>query len=154
MSQAELADAIRERGVLLHPSAIAKIEARDAPSPRTVRLNEAEAIARALGKPLADMVSGPEQIFDQAAFLAEMALDHKRQMDEYWEEVFALILTLKDAGFDPSKPTPEIQRYRQRIVSSLAEMAIREFSEEERRSAERTLDEYGWESDGEHSEAG
>lgn len=154
MSQADLAAAIGERGVSLHPSAVAKIEARDAPSPRSVRLNEAEAIARALGVQLGDMVSGPEQIFDQAAFLADMALDHKRQTVEYRDEIFALIRTLKDAGFDPAEPTPEIQRYQQRIVNALAEIGKDEYTDEElNAAAEEVLNGIWKRQRGEHPEA-
>lgn len=147
MSQADLAAAIGERGVSLHPSAVAKIEARDAPSPRTVRLNEAEAISRALGVQLADLVGGPEQKFDQAAFLADLALDHKRQMDEYVHETFEVIRTLKDDGFDGRGEMPrEIQHYRQRIVSALAQLSP---SAAEMERAQRFLDDFLRERDAE-----
>lgn len=48
-SQAELAERLKDYGVDLHPSAIAKIELRDVDRPRSIRLNEAEALADALG---------------------------------------------------------------------------------------------------------
>ncbi len=54
-TQAELAAKLAEVGVNLHPSAIAKIELREVVRPRTIRLDEAQAIAYVLGLPLEEM---------------------------------------------------------------------------------------------------
>lgn len=56
LKQAELAQRVTELGHKMHPSAIAKIELRDVDSPRSIRINEAEALARALGVPLEDLL--------------------------------------------------------------------------------------------------
>jgi len=54
-TQAELAAKLAEVGVNQHPSAIAKIELREVVRPRTIRLDEAQAIAYVLGLPLEEM---------------------------------------------------------------------------------------------------
>lgn len=77
LSQAELAQKLEDYGVSLHPSAIAKIEARDVANPRTVRLNEADALARALGVPLVELVSGPHLEFLEAVALLEQAVNDR-----------------------------------------------------------------------------
>ncbi|MGV9870135.1 helix-turn-helix domain-containing protein [Rhodococcus koreensis] len=46
-TQAQLAERLTALGLTLHPSAIAKIELRDVDRPRSIRLEEAEVIARA-----------------------------------------------------------------------------------------------------------
>lgn len=56
LKQAELAQRVSALGLKMHPSAIAKIELRDVASPRSIRINEAEALARALGVPLEDLL--------------------------------------------------------------------------------------------------
>ncbi len=63
-TQAELATKLAEVGVNLHPSAIAKIELRDVTRPRTIRLDEAQAIAYILGLPLEEMARTSVDRFD------------------------------------------------------------------------------------------
>jgi len=63
-TQAELASKLAAVGVNLHPSAIAKIELRDATRPRTIRLDEAQAIAYILGLPLDEMARTSIDRFD------------------------------------------------------------------------------------------
>lgn len=60
LSQAELAKRLEGYGVSLHPSAIAKIEARDAANPRAIRLNEADALAKALGYAVTEIAEPTE----------------------------------------------------------------------------------------------
>lgn len=48
-TQADLARELQRVGLNLHPSAIAKIELRNVARPRAIRLDEAEAIAKAFG---------------------------------------------------------------------------------------------------------
>ncbi|MDN5760049.1 MAG: helix-turn-helix domain-containing protein [Tomitella sp.] len=54
-TQADLAKHLEEEGVWLHPSAIAKIEHRDADRPRVIRLDEAESISRVFGLTIDEM---------------------------------------------------------------------------------------------------
>ncbi|HIZ98256.1 MAG TPA: helix-turn-helix transcriptional regulator [Candidatus Janibacter merdipullorum] len=61
LSQGQLAEKLREHGVDLHPSAIAKIETRDVQNPRSVRLNEAQAIADALDVDLRMLTGSPRR---------------------------------------------------------------------------------------------
>ena len=63
-TQAEFATKLAEVGVHLHPSAIAKIELRDVDRPRTIRLDEAQAIAYVLGLPLEEMARTSIDRFD------------------------------------------------------------------------------------------
>ncbi len=54
-TQSDLAKHLEDRGLKLHPSAIAKIEQRDVERPRAIRLDEAEAIAQVLGVTVDEM---------------------------------------------------------------------------------------------------
>lgn len=67
LTQAELAQRMGELGVHLHPSAIAKIETRDSERPRAIRLDEAEAIARALGVGLHVLLGPVPNDWEEAA---------------------------------------------------------------------------------------
>ncbi len=62
-TQADLAKRLLEEGVKLHPSAIAKIEDRDREDgkPRSIRLDEATAIARVFGRLVDEMYETPEE---------------------------------------------------------------------------------------------
>lgn len=60
MTQAQVAAALESRhGISLHPSAIAKMETRDVARPRTIRLNEARAVASVFGLTVSEMTSEP-----------------------------------------------------------------------------------------------
>lgn len=61
-SQAELAEKLKAHGVDLHPTAIAKIEQRDADSPRSIRLNEAVALAKAFEMPLEHLLNSADEL--------------------------------------------------------------------------------------------
>lgn len=54
-TQMDLAKALEQQGLSLHPSAIAKIELRDVERPRAIRLDEAHAIAQVFGLSIDDM---------------------------------------------------------------------------------------------------
>lgn len=62
-TQADLAKRLSEEGLKLHPSAIAKIEDRDRGDgkPRSIRLDEAAAIARVFGRLVDEMFETPEE---------------------------------------------------------------------------------------------
>lgn len=65
-SQADLAAKLRQHGLNLHPATITKIEARDSPRPRSVRLEEAVAISDLLGVPL-DQLLGTTPKYNRRA---------------------------------------------------------------------------------------
>lgn len=58
LKQSDLAAKVTELGLKMHASTVAKIELRDVDTPRSVRINEAEAIAGALGVPLDHLLGG------------------------------------------------------------------------------------------------
>lgn len=87
LSQAELAQKLKDYGVVLHPSAIAKIEARDVSNPRTIRLNEADALARALGVHFATLLSGPFVEFLEAEDFLNSAVINRQSAKQ--EEIAA-----------------------------------------------------------------
>ncbi|MEI6622337.1 MAG: helix-turn-helix transcriptional regulator [Actinomycetes bacterium] len=72
LTQLQLAERIRSLGVDLHPSAIAKMEDRNAVKPRGIRLSEAAAIAEVFGLSISEMTR-PQR--DDLARLAEQARD-------------------------------------------------------------------------------
>lgn len=85
-TQAELAARLGLLGVHLHPSAIAKIEMRDAERPRAIRLDEASALARVLGVSL-DRLIGPSsndwrEVAGQAATLLHGMSQQKGKLDD------------------------------------------------------------------------
>ncbi|MGW5338698.1 helix-turn-helix domain-containing protein [Rhodococcus pyridinivorans] len=65
-SQAELAAKLEGEGLKLHPSAIAKIELRNAEKPRAIRLDEAAALSSLFEVPLDELV-GRNKTRDQKA---------------------------------------------------------------------------------------
>lgn len=84
-SQAEMAQRLAEYGVELHPSAIAKMEARAASSPRAIRLNEAVAVSRVLGVDLSYLLE-----IDVAVTSFDRAIDEAwQQMYEFNEQAAA-----------------------------------------------------------------
>ena len=60
-SQAELADRLTAEGVKAYPTTIAKIETRSAERPRSIRLDEATALARIFGASLDGLVGQPSE---------------------------------------------------------------------------------------------
>jgi transcriptional regulator with XRE-family HTH domain len=88
ISQAEIAARVTRMGIALPQQTIARIET----GKRTLRLDEAEAIARALGVDLPDMIGNPVEVrnarkqlkeaqeqlgkLSEARFDAEVALEH------------------------------------------------------------------------------
>lgn len=72
LTQADVAQLLeRHRGIKLHPSAIAKMETRDVDRPRTIRLNEATAIASLFNLTVDEMLEPTEDAFEEAADLAQ-----------------------------------------------------------------------------------
>lgn len=63
-SQAEVANRLRREGIEVHYTTIAKIEARDAARPRSIRLDEAAALAIVFGTSLDELI-GQHQSFDR-----------------------------------------------------------------------------------------
>lgn len=88
-SQQEVANRLADRGISLHMSAIAKIEAGS----RTVRLNEAMALAQVFEVRIEDLASPPTNELNEIIELLEGALTlhrdadrmAKRGLDRIWE---------------------------------------------------------------------
>lgn len=112
LSQAELAHKMEEFGVSLHPSAIAKIEARDVANPRTIRLNEADALARALGVQLWDLLAGPHQEFLSAATLLEQAVFQAESANRWIDGANAKLAALSDITLEDIDPD-DVEAFRQ-----------------------------------------
>lgn len=103
MSQAELAAAISARGIALDASAISRIESGD----RSIRLNEADAIALALGEalfsgPLADRLSEGTIVFDLIARAAERLAQLCERRDRLETEAISV-----DNGIDEASAALE-----------------------------------------------
>jgi len=60
-SQADLADRLTAEGAKAYPTTIAKIETRSAERPRSIRLDEATALARIFGASIDDLVGQPSE---------------------------------------------------------------------------------------------
>lgn len=120
ISQAKLAAMLRDRGIELHPSAIAKMEARDAESPRAIRLNEAGAIADALGETLSSMTTGDvfEGLSDEELLSrlkesnASLSKMHKER-----RELEALLFGIRDR-------MPELRRQTRELGDAMAHRGI------------------------------
>lgn len=67
LSQADLAKLLSESGFHTQPTTIAKIEARERDRPRTIRLDEAAAIAEVFDTTVDDLIGRPRKIDRQAA---------------------------------------------------------------------------------------
>lgn len=156
LSQAELAQKLAEFGVSLHPSAIAKIEARDAKNPRTIRLNEADGLARSLGVPLANLLSGPHEDYEAVAELVEQAVHARESADRWIEQAFDRIRTFE--GFssfgealertDPND-VPALEAAQNRIIVGLARLGeLDEHAAKDRETGLAKLEELN----GEHHE--
>jgi transcriptional regulator with XRE-family HTH domain len=66
LSQADLAKLLSEKGLRAHPTTIAKIESRDTDRPRSIRLDEAVALAEVFGTSV-DELLGQVRTFDRRA---------------------------------------------------------------------------------------
>ncbi|KZF15881.1 helix-turn-helix domain-containing protein [Rhodococcus sp. EPR-134] len=71
-SQADLARRVTDAGVAMHPTTITKIEARDSLRPRSIRLDEADALARVFEKSI-DQLLGTSHAIDRHALNEELA---------------------------------------------------------------------------------
>jgi transcriptional regulator with XRE-family HTH domain len=150
-SQTELARRMAEHGVSLHFSAINKIEQRDAPRPRVIRLNEAVAISEALGVPLWQMLRSAstgetalrlEAVRAKLAEASEQAAQALERAERLYNEAQMLMAELspfekpQSLARDRQKPTEtEImallagipQEPRKPVGDELAEAAEEEF---------------------------
>lgn len=106
VSQSELADRIGELGISLHPSAIAKIEARDAASPRSVRLNEAQAIADALDLDLRQLTGTARRISPEVVSAA-------KKVKSEWDRM--LVRYLRDADEALNRAQGDMDRARKDV---------------------------------------
>jgi len=72
LSQTELAKLLSEKGLRAHPITIAKIESRDTDRPRSIRLDEAAALAEVFGTSV-DELLGQVRTFDRRAAVDRVA---------------------------------------------------------------------------------
>ena len=105
-TQADVAQRLSERGIVLHATAIAKIEQRDARRPRVIRLDEAAAIADIFGLPLGEMLKPAPSLFSEAAVRAEEWAHSVELADSAGKRFFdALRLIERDSW--PTEPSTE-----------------------------------------------
>lgn len=98
MTQGELADRCAHFGVKLHPSAIAKMEARDVPKPRAIRLREAVAIAGSLGCGIDDLTRGPEAAMIEVSKKVEAAVFRQGEIARAADEASRYLQMLEGGG--------------------------------------------------------
>ncbi len=92
-SQADLADRLTAENVKAYPTTIAKIETRSAERPRSIRLDEATALARIFGASLDDLVGQPSEFdlqdaVDLLVSAAGMARDQVQRVSASLAEAF------------------------------------------------------------------
>lgn len=98
LTQADLAKLSRGRGVDLHPSAIAKIEARDAAQPRAIRLNEAVALAATLGRSVEDLTLEQAALWGMAEDLIVRGLAHLQESDKDFARALDILKRAAESG--------------------------------------------------------
>lgn len=90
----------------MHPSTITKIEARDAEKPRSIRLDEAYALAQVFGTSLETML-GAERAYDAAEVVAAVQSECRFFSNELTRMMANMMTTLREfdleAPKDPSK---------------------------------------------------
>ncbi|MDJ0015033.1 helix-turn-helix transcriptional regulator [Rhodococcus erythropolis] len=105
-SQSELAQRVSDGGISMHPSTITKIEARDAEKPRSIRLDEAYALAQVFGTSLETML-GAERAYDAAEVVAAVQSECRFFSNELTRMMANMMTTLREfdleAPKDPSK---------------------------------------------------
>lgn len=147
MPQTWLATKVKRYGVNLHPSAIAKIEARDVHSPRTIRLNEAVALAKAFGLSVDEMLQDDVTSWSLAADVAEAAVV---LADRAAEELGRAIDLANKASFPQSDAAASA---RERLLSALVDFLAISRPEAHLTETWLTKLKEAGTSDGEHSEA-
>lgn len=96
LTRLQLSERIRELGVDLHQSAVAKMEDRDTAKPRAIRLAEAAAIASVLGISVSDMMAPQTaelaRLTDQAR---DIVADNNRAMAS-WRDLESSLTEVAD----------------------------------------------------------
>lgn len=89
LSQSDLAKLLSKRGFRAHSTTIAKIESRDGARPRTIRLDEAAAIAEIFGTTIDDLLGNPRKFDRQAAVdrVPKVALRTLRSIESAVEQL-------------------------------------------------------------------
>lgn len=118
-TQADVAKRLAERGITLHPTAIAKIEQRDSRRPRVIRLDEAAAIADIFGLSVNDMLKPEPTIFRDASSLAEQWARATEHAESLAQRFFDVLHQIGPAGLIGT-PTTEVARAKIAIVEALA----------------------------------
>jgi len=119
LSQAQMAQRLEEYGVYLHPSAIAKIEARDSSSPRAIRLNEAHAIAKVLGRHLEEMTVTRERELEHLAAEVNNAARLATLVNQWFNQADAAVGSWDDAAEDVPPRVGELREDVRRYLDRL-----------------------------------
>jgi transcriptional regulator with XRE-family HTH domain len=80
-TQAQVAEKLAEAGVVLHPSAIAKMETRDSERPRMITLNEAMAVARIFELSIDQMFTAAPAEFRELSSLCHEWREHVQEAE-------------------------------------------------------------------------
>lgn len=98
-SQAELAERLKDHGVELHFTAIAKIEQRDSERPRAIRFNEAMALAEVFEMSVDRLLASPQTVLQTARQRVERAsASLVRSADLLENQLAALSIAALNAG--------------------------------------------------------
>lgn len=128
ISQGELARRMEDYGVSLHQSAIAKIELRDVAGARSIRVNEADAAARALGVTLADLNTGPQFEFQETVELLDKALAERERVEALIEHARDRVNSLHAAmwqgvqGGISAEEAQQVYASQRRIAEQMADL--------------------------------
>lgn len=102
-TQAELAERLKEHGVDLHFTAIAKIEQPDPARQRAIRLNEAAALAQTFGVPLQHLLYSADGLVEAAQHHARATANMMlTDTDHLIDSLDALRLAKNEAGHSSS----------------------------------------------------
>jgi transcriptional regulator with XRE-family HTH domain len=95
-TQAQVAEKLAEAGVVLHPSAIAKMETRDTERPRMITLNEAMAIARIFELSIDQMFKAAPSEFRELSSLCHQWRERVQEAEQLGVRVYVKVDELFD----------------------------------------------------------
>ncbi|MFJ1808508.1 MULTISPECIES: helix-turn-helix domain-containing protein [unclassified Streptomyces] len=141
MTQADVARVLWDEYALrLHPTAIAKMEQRDAEKPRAIRLSEARAVADMFGLTVDEMMStGNRQLEELAREFSQLG-SRAEELRRYSDDLFSRLQSIGVLMDVPEgQVSPELAAYRAQIIKAMA--AMYDTDEARRVKAEALLDE-------------
>lgn len=121
-TQADLAERLQKEGLKLHPSAIAKIEDREAPKPRTIRLDEASAIARVFGRLVDEMYEDPDRRIVMGLARVRSWLDRLVDIQDEGVEIYGEVNGIVTSAESPEQAEHLSQLFRIDYLRKLLEM--------------------------------